>query len=156
MLTQTIFIRSSRHWNYSVLTFCKLHIWSQKMTKYNSKKVWMLKLKIKLFSNIQEITLSKIIEQKTKFKLIIPKMYLYVKFELNGYKHWDNEQKLKISEFFSKFKRDNSVSYHQTMPNSNLTIVFFWNIHILNLSWIYRNSWGDNERNQKISFFFQS
>jgi hypothetical protein len=34
------------------------------------------------------------------------------------------ERKLKISYFFSKFKRDNSVKINEPLPNSNLACVY--------------------------------
>jgi hypothetical protein len=88
------------------------------MATYISTIVWVLKLKIQNFSNGDIFVQNHWTMTKFKLELLIPKMYLdlYVKFELNVYNHWgDNELKLKISDFFSKFKRDNSVSYHQTM-----------------------------------------
>jgi hypothetical protein len=53
------------------------------MASYISTKVWVLKLKI--FSNIQNDNFVQNHWTTTKFKLelLIPKMYLYVKFELN-------------------------------------------------------------------------
>jgi hypothetical protein len=70
-------------------------------------------------------------------------MYLYVKFELIVYNHWgDNEQKLKINGFFSKFKRDNSVSYHQTMTKFELDQYVKFELNMYNCVWPLL----DNER----------
>jgi hypothetical protein len=91
---------------------------------------------------------------KFKLELLIPKMYLYVKFELNVYNHWgDNERKLKISDFFSKFKRNNSVSYHQTMTKFEIDQCILMTYPYLYFELNMYNCWGDNKWELKISFF---
>jgi hypothetical protein len=92
--------------------------------------------------------------KRFKLKLLIPKMYLYVKFELNVYNHWgDNQRKLKISDFFSKFKTDNSVSYHQTMIKFDIDQCILMTYPYLQFELNMYNCWGDNEWELKISFF---
>jgi hypothetical protein len=66
----------------------------------------------------------------------------------------DNERKLKISDFFSKFKRDNSVSYHQTMTKFEIDQCILMKYPYLKFELIMYNCWGDNEWELKISFFF--
>ena len=95
----------------------------------------------------------------TKFELDlrIPMTYSYIKFELNVCKCCqDNEWKLKISNFFSKFKRDNSVKNHRTMTKFEhdlripMTCPYVkFELNVCNCCW-------DNERKLKISDFFLS
>ena len=47
------------------------------------------------------------------------------------------ERKLKISYFFSKFKRDNSVKINEPLPNSNLSCVFLWRIYTCDFNFIH-------------------
>jgi hypothetical protein len=91
---------------------------------------------------------------------------VYVKFQLNMYNHWgDNERKLKISDFFQSSRgiQCTSVSYHQTMTKFKLdqcilmtypymTCVFLWHIHMLNLSWICITVVEIMNRNWKFPF----
>jgi hypothetical protein len=91
---------------------------------------------------------------KFKLELLIPKMYVYVTFELNVYNRLgDNEQKLKISDFFSKFKRDNSVSYHQTMTKFKLDQCILMIYPYVKFELNMYNCGGYNEQKLKISFF---
>jgi hypothetical protein len=124
MLTQTIFIQSSRHWNYSVLPFvnCILHICSQNNgyihfhTKYDCWNVKFIFFKKDNFVKNHSTT------TKFKLELLFPKMYLYVKFEVNVYNHWeDNERKLKISDFFSRSRGITLTAIIKPWPNLKLT-----------------------------------
>jgi hypothetical protein len=112
----------------------------------------------------------------TNFKLglLIPMMYLNVKFKFKIYNCWgDNEQKLKLSHFFQSYRGITLSEIIKPRPISNLTSVFLWHIHILNLNWICTtvgllipmtslyvkfelkmyNCWEDNEPNWKLLFF---
>jgi hypothetical protein len=91
---------------------------------------------------------------KFKLELLIPKMYLYVKFELNVYSHWeDNERKLKISDFLQSSKGITLSAIIKPCPNSNLTSVFLWHVHISNLSWICTTVWKIMNGNWKFPVF---
>jgi hypothetical protein len=80
--------------------------------------------------------------------------YPYIKFELNVYNTYrDNERKLKISNFFSKFKRDNSVKNQQTITKFKLDLrIPMTNLHMQFESYtcIQTKAW---ERKLKISIF---
>jgi hypothetical protein len=76
------------------------------------------------FQHSREITLSKIIEPQpnSNLKLLIPKMYLYVKFKLNVYNHLgDNERKLKISFFFQSSRGITLLAIIKPQPNLYFT-----------------------------------
>jgi hypothetical protein len=71
---------------------------------------------------------------KTQFELDLRNsmMYPYNKFEFNVCNQCrDNERKLKISNFFSKFKRDNSVKNQQTISKFEMDLCIpMTNLHM--------------------------
>ena len=56
---------------------------------------------------------------------------------IHEFKQKLRERKLKISYFFSKFKRDKSVKINEPLPNSNFTCVFLWHIYTCNFNLIH-------------------
>jgi hypothetical protein len=83
--------------------------------------------------------------------------YPYVKYELNMYKFWgDNEWKLKIS-FFSKLKGYNSAKNHRTMTKLNYDLCILMTYpYIIKYELNMYIFGGDNEWKLKISYYFQS
>jgi hypothetical protein len=83
-------------------------------------------------------------------------MQPYVKFELNVCNHCrDDEWKLKVSIYFSKFKRDNSVTNQQTITKFKLDLhILMTNLHMQLQSYTCIKT-KFREWKQKISIFFK-
>jgi hypothetical protein len=152
-------------WNYSVLTFCKLHIvyWYRNCESLNlfqvqggslSKSLTMTKLELDLLFSHSGIHSLK----SWNWKFLIFSKFKKIKFKSTDknqiwnwlvfsgkihahpistlYKHFHKCKRAELKiSFFPTFKRDNFVQNYR-WPNSNLICLFLWCIYMSNLSWM--------------------
>ena len=123
-----------------------------KMSIYDRDNERKLKI-IGIFLCLRGITLLKIIQPKSKSYLpcIFPWHITILNFMKMSRYDRDNERKLKIIIIILSLRGITVPKIIQPNPNSNLTWVFSWNIHIQNLNSKYTHEqWKSNTQMYNI------